>query len=53
MKSYFRIAFAFCFILFGTLLNAQYKIGDVATDFKLKNIDNSYVSLADFESAKG
>ena len=30
-----------------------YNIGDVATDFSLKNIDNSYVSLKDYPNAKG
>jgi peroxiredoxin len=30
-----------------------YKIGDVATDFKLKNIDNKMVSLSDYKDAKG
>jgi len=30
-----------------------YKIGDVATDFKLENIDGKMVSLSDFEDAKG
>lgn len=30
-----------------------YKIGDYATDFKLKNIDGKMVSLADFKDAKG
>ena len=30
-----------------------YKIGDVATDFKLKNIDDKMVSLADYNDAKG
>ncbi len=30
-----------------------YKIGDEATDFKLKNIDDKMVSLADFKDAKG
>ncbi|MGY0393118.1 thioredoxin family protein [Bizionia sp. KMM 8389] len=30
-----------------------YKIGDVATDFSLENIDGSMVSLADFPEAKG
>lgn len=36
-------------------LTAQngYDIGDFATDFKLENIDNNFVSLSDFESAKG
>ncbi|WP_452219875.1 thioredoxin family protein [Lacinutrix salivirga] len=30
-----------------------YRIGDVATDFKLENIDGKMMSLADLEDAKG
>lgn len=30
-----------------------YTIGDKATDFKLKNVDGKYVSLADYPDAKG
>ena len=30
-----------------------YKVGDIATDFSLKNVDNKMVSLKDFKSAKG
>lgn len=30
-----------------------YKIGDTATDFNLKNIDNNMVSLANYPDAKG
>lgn len=30
-----------------------YKIGDVATDFKLKNVDGKMVSLSDYKDAKG
>lgn len=30
-----------------------YDIGDIATDFKLKNIDGKMVSLSDFNDAKG
>lgn len=30
-----------------------YQIGDVATDFKLENIDGKMVSLSDFKTAKG
>lgn len=30
-----------------------YKVGDVAADFKLKNIDGKYYSLNDIEGAKG
>lgn len=30
-----------------------YKVGDIAIDFKLKNIDGNFVSLADYKDAKG
>lgn len=30
-----------------------YEIGDVATDFKLKNVDGKMVSLSDYKDAKG
>lgn len=30
-----------------------YKIGDYATDFKLKNVDGKMVSLSDYKDAKG
>ncbi len=30
-----------------------YKVGDVATDFSLRNIDNKKVSLKDYKDAKG
>ena len=30
-----------------------YKIGDTATDFKLKNVDGKMVSLSDYKDAKG
>ena len=30
-----------------------YEIGDIATDFKLKNIDGNTVSLSDYKDAKG
>ena len=44
-------------ILFSTLLlfthNHGYKVGDVATDFSLNNVDCEKVSLADYEDAKG
>jgi len=30
-----------------------YNVGDVATDFKLKNVDNKMVSLSDYKEAKG
>lgn len=30
-----------------------YQVGDVATDFRLKNVDGKYVSMADYPDAKG
>lgn len=36
-----------------TYENNGYKIGDYATDFKLKNVDGKMVSLSDFKDAKG
>ena len=35
------------------MTNSGYKIGDEATDFSLKNIDDKMVSLEDFPDAKG
>lgn len=41
-------------IFFVAALNAGgFQVGDKASDFKLKNIDGSYVSLSDFKDAKG
>lgn len=34
-------------------ISEGYKIGDKATDFKLKNVDEKMVSLSDYKSAKG
>ena len=36
-----------------TTASSGYKIGDSATDFKLKNIDDKMVSLSDYKEAKG
>lgn len=30
-----------------------YSVGDVVSDFKLKNVDNKFVSLADYKNEKG
>jgi peroxiredoxin len=38
---------------FTNLNNNGYEIGDIATDFSLKNVDGSMVSLSDFPDAKG
>lgn len=59
MKTTIKI---FAFVLLAGLASAftykttianGYKIGDIATDFSLKNIDNKKVSLKDFKDAKG
>lgn len=34
-------------------ISEGYKIGDVATDFNLKNVDNSMVSLSNYPDSKG
>lgn len=53
MKKHLKFLFSACLILIGLVVNAQYKVGDVATDFSLKNIDSKYVSLKDYKNAKG
>ena len=51
------ILFAFSLLFLSTPTNLAtgdgYKIGDVATDCSLPNVDGKMVSLADFEDAKG
>lgn len=37
----------------GTVAVKGYGVGDVATDFSLKNVDGEMVSLSDYDSAKG
>ncbi len=51
MKKIFT--FITAFLMVGTVAMAQYQVGDYATDFKLKNIDGKYVSLADNPNNKG
>lgn len=36
-----------------TTVSNGYKVGDIATDFNLKNIDGTMVSLSDYKDAKG
>ena len=43
----------FSLLAFSMVLAAGYKVGDKAEDFKLQNVNGEYVSLADFEDAKG
>lgn len=51
-----KIVFLALFV--GTLLSFDqpvtgYQIGDTATDFKLKSVDNKWYSMADYKDAKG
>jgi len=40
--------------IYSTGLFAQgYEVGDIATDFRLLNVDGNYVSMSDYEDAKG
>ena len=50
-----KLVFSVCVLAIASLAaQAQgYKPGDVATDFKLKNVDGKMVSLADYKKAKG
>jgi peroxiredoxin len=40
-------------MLFAAKPSSNYSVGDTVTDFKLKNVDGKFVSLADFSEAKG
>ncbi len=51
MRKYIlTLVFAFA----ATIVLAQgYQVGDIAADFKLKNVDGKMVSMADYKDAKG
>lgn len=53
MKSKNLFATLILSLFFTVSLCAQYKVGDVITDFNLMNVDNKNVSLSQFNSAKG
>ena len=54
LKTLFAFVAIFSLSAFAPVFDGGgYDIGDVATDFKLKNIDGKMVSLADFKDAKG
>jgi peroxiredoxin len=55
-----NLNFMSCLLLVGGLMLAaapaekrNYEVGDLATDFKLKNVDGRMVSMADYPDAKG
>ena len=54
MKTIFSLFLLFSTVAFSPIIHDKgYAIGDVATDFKLENIDGNFVSLSDFKQAKG
>lgn len=53
MKTIMTSVFAFLAISAFAWEGSGLKVGDKASDFKLKNVDGKYVSLADFPNAKG
>ncbi|WP_136481833.1 thioredoxin family protein [Cognatitamlana onchidii] len=55
MKKTITLMSLFLAIIFITAFTVGngYKVGDVAEDFKLKNIDGKMVSLSDYQDAKG
>ena len=58
MKKNQLLVFALVFFVLSAFspqkeLSGGYKVGDYATDFNLKNVNNKMVSLKDFKDAKG
>lgn len=53
MKTKVMLLTIFSMLLTISVSAGGYNVGDKATDFKLKNVDGSYVSLSDYENAKG
>src|ERR1700752_4122941 len=53
MKKISTLFAAAAFVLLAAFTEGGYKVGDKAADFKLKNIDNKMVAMADFKDAKG
>ena len=54
LKTLFAILIVCALTSFTSLNDGKgYKIGDIATDFKLENVDGKMVSLSDYKDAKG
>jgi peroxiredoxin len=53
MKKIILSLLALTVLFAGSPIKNGYEVGDVATDFKLKNVDGKTISLADYSSAKG
>jgi peroxiredoxin len=45
--------FVFAVMAISMISGQGYKVGDKATDFRLKNVDGSHVSMSDYPDAKG
>ena len=53
MKNYFFLILILLLVNSASAELNGYEVGDQATDFELKNVDGSTVSLADYDEAKG
>jgi peroxiredoxin len=53
MKKISTLFVAAAFALLAAFTEGGYKVGDKATDFKLKNVDNKMVAMVDYKYAKG
>lgn len=53
MKKILISMLAIVVLVAGSPEKTGYQVGDVAADFKLKNVDGKMISLADFKEAKG
>ena len=53
MKKYMFLSIAGMFITMLVNAQSQYKAGDIASDFSLKNVSGEMVSLSQFNDAKG
>lgn len=47
------LVFGLLLMSWGLIAQEGYKVGDKAADFRLKNVDGKYYSLADIDKAKG
>ncbi|MGG8497836.1 thioredoxin family protein [Tenacibaculum sp. TC6] len=53
LKTVFVLTVIAAISAFTIIKPSGYKVGDIASDFSLKNIDGNMVSLSDFKKAKG
>ncbi|MES2575408.1 MAG: thioredoxin family protein [Bacteroidota bacterium] len=53
LSSFLVLASVFFFSAFTIMTSEPYKVGDKATDFKLKSVDGKSYGLSDYKDAKG